>query len=141
MARGFFLLTDKPTIFAANVKESDLATADSNPHVQKVGEYARTHIACETVVISAQIESDLIDLSPEEAEQFLKEMGVQESGIGALIRSTYHLLGLRTFFTAGEKEARAWTIHGPPAGGCAGRLSAHNGRRLESLRPCPSMSI
>jgi GTP-binding protein YchF len=111
MARGFFLLTDKPTIFAANVKESDLATADSNPHVQKVREYARTHIACETVVISAQIESDLIDLSPEEAEQFLKEMGVQESGIGALIRSTYHLLGLRTFFTAGEKEARAWTIH------------------------------
>jgi GTP-binding protein YchF len=111
IARGFFLLTDKPTIFAANVKESDLATADSNPHVQKVRDYARTHIACETVVISAQIESDLIDLSPEEARQFLKEMGVEESGIGALIRSTYHLLGLRTFFTAGEKEARAWTIH------------------------------
>jgi GTP-binding protein YchF len=110
IARGFFLLTDKPTIFAANVKESDLATADSNPHVQKVRDYARTHIACETVVISAQIESDLIDLSPEEAKQFLKEMGVEESGIGALIRSTYHLLGLRTYFTAGEKEARAWTI-------------------------------
>jgi GTP-binding protein YchF len=111
IARGFFLLTDKPTIFAANVKESDLATADSNPHVEKVRDYARTHIACETVVISAQIESDLIDLSPEEAKEFLKELGVEESGIGALIRSTYHLLGLRTFFTAGEKEARAWTIH------------------------------
>jgi len=111
IARGFFLLTDKPTILAANVKESDLATADSNPHVQKVQEYARTHIACETVVISAQIESDLVDLSPEEAKEFLKELGVQESGIGALIRSTYHLLGLRTFLTAGEKEVRAWTIH------------------------------
>jgi GTP-binding protein YchF len=111
IAKGFFLLTDKPTIFAANVKESDLATADSNPHVARVREYARAHIACETVVISAQIESDLTDLSPDEAKEFLKELGVDESGIGALIRSTYHLLGLRTYFTAGEKEVRAWTIH------------------------------
>jgi GTP-binding protein YchF len=111
ITKGFFLLTDKPTIFAANVKESELATADSNPHVNKVREYAKTHIACETVVISAQIESDLVDLAPEEAREFLKELGVQESGIGALIRSTYHLLGLRTYFTAGEKEVRAWTIH------------------------------
>src|SRR2546426_11008883 len=111
IARGFFLLTDKPTIFAANVKEADLATADSNPHVTQVREYAPTHHACETVVISAQLESDLVDLSPEEAAEFLKELGVQESGVGALIRSTYHLLGLRTFFTMGEKEVRAWTIH------------------------------
>lgn len=111
IARGFYLLTDKPTIFAANVKESDLATADKNPYVAKVRDYAKTHIACETVVISAQIESDLVDLSPEEAKEFLKELGVQESGMGALIRSTYHLLGLRTYFTAGEKEVRAWTIH------------------------------
>ena len=111
IAKGFFLLTDKPTIFAANVKEGDLATADSNAHVAKVREYARTHIACETVVISAQIESDLVDLSPGEAREFLQALGVEESGVGALIRSTYHLLGLRTYFTAGEKEVRAWTIH------------------------------
>ena len=111
ISKGFFLLSDKPTIFAANVKETDLAQADSNPHVAKVREYARTHHDCETVVISAQIESDLIDLSPEEAREFLKELGVSESGVGALIRSTYHLLGLRTYFTASEKEARAWTIH------------------------------
>ncbi len=111
ISRQFFLLTDKPTIFAANVKESDLATADSNPYVAKVREYAKAHIGCETVVISAQIESDLIDLSAEEAKEFLKELGVQESGVGALIRGTYHLLGLRTYFTAGEKEVRAWTIH------------------------------
>src|SRR5207249_2526097 len=77
IARGFFLLTDKPTIFAANVKEADLATADSNPHVTQVREYARTHHACETVVISAQLESDLVDLSPAEAAEFLKELGVQ----------------------------------------------------------------
>ena len=111
MARGFFLLTDKPTIFACNVKEGDLATADKNPFVLKVRDYVKTHLACEAVVISAQIESDLIDLSPDEAKQFLKELGVEESGIGQLIRATYHLLGLRTYLTAGEKEVRAWTIH------------------------------
>jgi ribosome-binding ATPase len=106
-----FLLTDKPTIFACNVKETDLAGAETNAFVVKVREYVKTHLACESVVISAQIESDLVDLPPDEAEAFLKEMGVQESGIGALIRATYHLLGLRTYFTAGEKEVRAWTIH------------------------------
>ena len=77
----------------------------------KVREYVQTHLSCEAVVISAQIESDLVDLAPDEADAFLKELGVQESGIGSLIRSTYHLLGLQTFFTAGEKEVRAWTIH------------------------------
>ncbi len=111
ISRLFWLLTDKPTIFACNVKESDLATADTNAFVQTVREYVKHHMACEAVVISAQIESDLTDLSPEEAQAFLKELGVEESGVGALIRSTYHLLGLRTYFTAGEKEVRAWTIH------------------------------
>jgi GTP-binding protein YchF len=110
-AKSFFLLTDKPTIFACNVKESDLANADKNPYVEKVRDYVKTHLACEAIVISAQIESDLIDLSADEAKEFLKELGVQESGVGILIRATYHLLGLRTYFTAGEKEVRAWTIH------------------------------
>jgi ribosome-binding ATPase len=107
VSRLFWLMTDKPTIFACNVKESDLATAETNPHVVKVREYAKQHFACEAVVISAQIESDLIDLSPEEEKEFLKELGVKESGVGQLIRATYHLLGLRTYFTAGEKEVRA----------------------------------
>ncbi len=111
VARQFFLLSDKPTIFACNVKDSDLATADANPYVLKVREYVKTHLSCEAVVISAQIESELVDLSPEEADAFLQEMGVSESGMGSLIRSTYHLLGLQTYFTAGEKEVRAWTIH------------------------------
>jgi len=111
VSRLFWLMTDKPTIFACNVKESDLATADQNPFVQKVREYTKNHFACEAVVISAQIESDLIDLSEAEAKEFLKELGVDESGVGGLIRATYHLLGLRTYFTAGEKEVRAWTIH------------------------------
>ena len=63
------------------------------------------------MVISAQIESDLADLTPPEAMEFLRELGVSESGVGALIHSTYHLLGLRTFFTGNEKEVHAWTIH------------------------------
>jgi GTP-binding protein YchF len=106
-----FLLSAKPTIFACNVKDTELATADDNPYVKQVREYVGTHLACEAVVISAQIESELIDLPPDEAKAFLAELGVTESGTGALIRATYHLLGLRTFFTAGEKEVRAWTIH------------------------------
>jgi len=107
----FFLLSDKPTIFACNVKDSDLATADSNPYVMKVREYVTKHLSCEAVVVSAQIESELIDLSEEDANTFLKDLGVSESGMGLLIRATYQLLGYQTYFTAGEKEVRAWTIH------------------------------
>jgi GTP-binding protein YchF len=110
IVRGFFLLTDKPTIFAANLKEADLAGAETNPQVAAVRDYARAHHACETVIVSAQLESDVADLSPEEAQEYLKELGVKESGVSALIHSTYHLLGLRTFFTFNEKEVRAWTI-------------------------------
>jgi ribosome-binding ATPase len=111
IATQFFLLSDKPTIFACNVKDTDLASGDDNAYVAKVRDYVKTHLACEAVVISAQIESELVDLSPEEADAFLKDLGVPESGMGSLIRATYHLLGLRTYFTAGEKEVRAWTIH------------------------------
>ena len=110
ISRSFFLLSDKPTIFACNVKDTDLAAAAANPYVLAVGDYVRTHLACESVVISAQIESELVDLAPDEAAAFLIDLGVEGSGISALIRSTYHLLGLQTYFTAGEKEVRAWTI-------------------------------
>src|SRR5947199_2476532 len=108
VSKQFFLLTDKPTILAANIKETDLADADRNPHVAKVRAYARTHIGCETVVISAQIESDLIDLPPEEARLSLGELGVEESGVRQWIRTTYHLLEMRAFFIASEKEVWAW---------------------------------
>ena len=111
LSRPLFLLSDKPTIFACNVRESDLASAESNPYVIKVREYVTTHLACEAIVVSAQIESDLVDLEPAEAAAYLKELGVEESGVGALIRATFTLLGLQTYFTAGEKEVRAWTIH------------------------------
>ena len=74
--RSFFLLTDKPTVFACNVKEGDLATAGNNPFVQKVRDHVKTHLACGAVVISAQIESDLVDLSPDEAKAFLQELAL-----------------------------------------------------------------
>ena len=106
----FQLLTAKPVLFACNVAESDLATAEQNPFVQAVAGYVRTHHDAAYVPISAKIESELIDLSPEEAKAFLKDLGVDDSGVSALIRGTYQLLGLQTYFTAGEKEVRAWTI-------------------------------
>lgn len=106
----FQLLTAKPVLFACNVAESDLATAEQNPYVQKVAEYVRTHHDAAYVPISAKIEYELIDLSPEEAKEFLKDLGVDDSGVSNLIRASYDLLGLQTYFTAGEKEVRAWTI-------------------------------
>ncbi|PYK96761.1 MAG: redox-regulated ATPase YchF [Verrucomicrobia bacterium] len=128
IARDFFLLTSKPTLFACNVAEADFAAVAvaavddrsggvsetryrAAQHVQAVEEYARNHFATEAVVISAQIESELVDLSETEASEYLRGIGVQESGVGALIRAVYHLLGLRTYLTTGEKESRAWTIH------------------------------
>lgn len=123
LVRGFFLLTEKPSIFAVNLKESELAGSEVNPHVARVREYARTHHACETVVVCAQLESELGDLSPGEAQDYLKELGIKETGLSALIRSTYHLLGLRTFFTFNDKEVRAWTIHsGDTAARAAGTI-------------------
>ncbi len=118
VAKEFFLLTSKPTLFACNVAEADLAPiAQSDEgnaalqHVRAVEEYARQHFGSEAVVISAQIESELVDLSEAEAQEYLRDLGVDGSGVSALIRAVYHLLGLRTYLTTGEKETRAWTIH------------------------------
>jgi ribosome-binding ATPase len=144
-ARGFFLLTAKPTIFACNVAETDLAAAagtggpgrentqvdagvaapgyNAAKHVAAVQDYARNHFATEAVVISAQIESELVDLGEQEALEYLLNLGVEDSGVHALIRAVYHLLGLRTFFTTGEKETRAWTLHaGDKAPAAAGTV-------------------
>lgn len=112
--RDFFLLSAKRTIFACNVSEEELADAlenpDAHPMVRKVRDYAASTFGAEAIVISARIEEEMIDLEPEEAAEFLADMGVKDSGVSALIRSVYHLLGLRTYLTTGEKETRAWTI-------------------------------
>lgn len=109
--KPLFLLTYKPTLFACNVAETDLANPDANPWVQKVKEYVSRHHGCEMVVVSAEIESELITLPEEERKEYLESLGVTEGGAGNLIKAAYHLLGLRTYLTTGEKETRAWTIH------------------------------
>lgn len=130
IARNLFLLTSKPSIFACNVAESDLASISKGDmalpaarHVDLVQDFARHHFATEAVVISARIEAELVDLSEDEAIEYLRGLGVEDSGVHALIRAVYHLLGLRTFFTTGEKETRAWTIHaGEKAPAAAGAI-------------------
>jgi ribosome-binding ATPase YchF (GTP1/OBG family) len=137
IAREFFLLTSKPTLFACNVAEVDLVASsiagvadpgsnmtgqtpktgvddpgyNATGRVTAVQDYARHHFGTEAVVISAQIESELVDLGENEALEYLRGLGIEDSGVNTLIRSVYHLLGLRTFLTTGEKETRAWTIH------------------------------
>jgi GTP-binding protein YchF len=108
--KNLHLLSSKSVIYAANVMEDDLADADANEMVAKVRAYAKESQDAGCVVISAQIESELIDLSDEEAKEFLADLGVEDSGISLLIKETYSLLGLETYFTAGEKEVRAWTF-------------------------------
>jgi GTP-binding protein YchF len=105
--RQFFLLTAKPVLYAANVKEGGFT---DNPHLEAV----KTHAAKENadvVPICAAIEAEIADLPDEDKELFLADMGMDEPGLNRLIRAAYHLLGLQTYFTAGVKEVRAWTIH------------------------------
>ena len=109
VARTLFLLTMKPTIYAANVDEATLADAEANPHVLAVREIAAAEGA-ECVSICAQLEAELVELAPEDRQSYLRELGVESSGVDSLIRSAYRLLGLMSFLTAGEKEVRAWTV-------------------------------
>ncbi len=107
LIRPLGLLTAKPIIYATNVSEDDLAAGNS--HCEAVADLARQEGAG-TVRISAQVEAELIELPEEDRAEFLTGLGVQEGGLQSLIRATYSLLGLRTYFTTGEKETRAWTI-------------------------------
>lgn len=120
LIRGYQLLTAKPILYACNVAEDEVAGADGNPLVQKVREIAARE-GSEVVVISAKVESEIAELAEEEKAMFLSELGLTESGLDRLIHAAYHLLGLGTFLTAGEKEVRAWTFHrGWKAPRCAG---------------------
>jgi GTP-binding protein YchF len=101
------LLTAKPIIYATNVSEDDLASG--NAYCEEVAALALKEGAG-TVRISAQVEAELIELPEEDRTEFLAGLGVGEGGLQSLIRATYDLLGLRTYFTTGEKETRAWTI-------------------------------
>ena len=109
MLRDFFLLTTKPTIYAANVDEATLADPGASERVRAVREVAEAEGA-ECVCICAQLEADLVALPPEERREYLETLGVESSGVDRLIQSAYRLLGLMSFLTAGEKEVRAWTV-------------------------------
>ena len=105
------LLSSKPMLYAANVKEEELADPSNNKHVQKLRELAAKENR-PVVIISAQIEAELAALTPEERESYLQSLGVADSGVNNLIRGAFDMLGLKTYFTAGEKEVRAWPFPG-----------------------------
>lgn len=107
--KSWFLLSSKPTIYAANVDEETLMNPDENAHVNAVKAHAATEKA-EVVLICAKLEAELVALEESERTEFLADLGVTSSGVDKLIKSAYKMLGLMSFLTAGEKEVRAWTI-------------------------------
>lgn len=116
--RGYSLLTMKPMIYVLNASENELI--NKNEHVLRAEEYARSK-NMPSIVISAKIESELSGLDEETKEMFLSDLGIKEGSLDKLVNTTYSLLGLATFFTAGEKEVRAWTFKkGMKAPECAG---------------------
>jgi len=118
--RNFSFLTAKPMLYVCNVADTELADHDGNVYVKRVEELANSEGA-RTCVISAKIESELAQLPADEQAMFLEELGVKESGLLDLIRKSYDMLGLKTFFTCGDKEVRAWTYKkGMKAPECAG---------------------
>ncbi|MEK4967810.1 redox-regulated ATPase YchF [Cytobacillus sp. FSL R7-0696] len=120
LVKGLHLLTIKPMLYVANVGEDDVADPSTNEYVQKVKEFASADNA-EVIVICAKIESEIAELEGEEKEMFLEELGIEESGLDQLIKASYSLLGLATYFTAGVQEVRAWTFRkGMKAPQCAG---------------------
>ncbi len=121
--RGWFLLTTKPVIYAANIAESDLGSnLDELPRLQKVQEIARAEGA-EVLVICAQIEEEISRMEPAEKAEFLQELGIGQSGLDRLVTACYKLLGLISFLTAGADECRAWTItQGMRAPQAAGKI-------------------
>ena len=121
LIKTYNLITQKPFIYLANVSEEYLLSKD-NEYVNKVREYAAKENAS-VVLMCAKIESELSELDEESKQEFLRDLGIQNSGLDQLIHNTYHLLGLKTFFTVGKDEVRAWTFKdGMKAPECAGLI-------------------
>jgi hypothetical protein len=122
VVKTWFLLSSKPTIYAANVDEDTLMDSSQNPHVAAVQTHAATENA-EVVLICAKLEAELVALEEDERKEFLADLGVTSSGVDNLIKAAYKMLGLMSFLTAGEKEVRAWTIPvGTKAPNAAGEI-------------------
>jgi len=108
--RSFNLLTSKPVLYAANVAEHEINSG--NRFVEALtASLARDQETAEVVTFSAKVEAELAELAPEDRGEFLESLGLTESGLDRLGHAAYHLLGLQSYFTAGEKEVRAWTVH------------------------------
>ena len=107
LIKQLFLITAKPVLYVANVKEGGF---ENNPYLEVVQKHAATE-GSQVVALCAAIEAEIADLEEEDRQMFLSEMGLDEPGLNRLIRTGYTLLGLQTYFTAGVKEVRAWTIH------------------------------
>jgi len=119
--KSFCLLSSKPMLYACNLKEEETADPNSNPNLSAFQEWASKQQDANCCVISAKMEEELSELSEEESKEYLEAMGVDDSGVASLIRGSYDLLGLASYLTAGEKEARAWTFKkGMTAPQCAG---------------------
>ncbi|MGX7263834.1 redox-regulated ATPase YchF [Enterococcus crotali] len=120
IVKSLFLLTAKPILYVANVSEDEVADSDNNPYVQQVRTFAANEQA-EVIVVCARAEEEIAELDDEDKAEFLEALGIEESGLDQLIRAAYDLLGLATYFTAGEQEVRAWTfrkgIKAPQAAG------------------------
>lgn len=120
IVKSLFLLTAKPILYVANVSEDEVSDSDNNPYVQKVRTFAANENA-EVIVVCARAEEEIAELDEEDKAEFLEALGIEESGLDQLIRAAYDLLGLATYFTAGEQEVRAWTfrkgIKAPQAAG------------------------
>lgn len=120
--KNFFLLTSKPVLYAANISEDDLSSGDDNNLVMLVKDYAAKENS-EVVTICAKLEEELSSLDEDEKIELLKEYGLSDTGLNRLIQSSYKLLGLMSFLTAGEQEVRAWTIsNGTKAPKAAGKI-------------------
>ncbi|MEG2708687.1 MAG: DUF933 domain-containing protein, partial [Vagococcus sp.] len=120
IVKGLFLLTTKPVLYVANVAEDEVADEEGNDYVQQVKTFAATENA-EVITVCARAEEEIAELDDEDKADFLEALGIEESGLDKLIRAAYHLLGLATYFTAGEQEVRAWTFkNGMKAPECAG---------------------
>lgn len=120
LVKSFNLLTNKPIIYCANISEEDVMSGEDNAYVKEVKAFAASENA-EVIVICGKIEQEIAELEDEDKQAFLEELGLKESGLDQLIRSSYHLLDLISFLTAGPQEVRAWTIRkgtkAPQAGG------------------------
>ncbi len=120
--KTLFLLTIKPVIYVANISEEDLPEGENNPHVKSVKEMAGKE-GSPVIVLCAELEAQLVELPPEERKEMLQAYGLEEPGLHKLIRVAYKTLDLITFFTAGPKETRAWTIkRGTKAPQAAGKI-------------------